>query len=68
MIAASLASVEESQLDARGQYPAWEAEPVAVSQDEVRTLLDASLWQQMVLLAMLILLVEWFTYHRRWTA
>jgi len=68
VIAASLASVEESQLDARGQYPAWEAEPVAVSQDEVRTLLDASLWQQMVLLAMLILLVEWFTYHRRWTA
>jgi len=67
VVAASLADRRESQLGAMGSYAQWEPRG-DVELPTTGSVLSASLWKILVLLAMLILLFEWFTYHRRWTA
>ena len=67
LVAAALRSPAESDLRARGDSDSWTPPPpVRMESPELR-IAGASLWQILVLVAMGILLLEWFTYHRRWT-
>ena len=67
-VAASLANPIESKLIATGDYePYRQHTPSEISLDNTPTLLDAPLWQILVLLALGLTTLEWFTYNRRWT-
>lgn len=67
LVPALLGSPEESRLEPRGDYGTWEA-PAATPEElpafEFRGL---HLWQLLALAAAALLLLEWFTFHRRWT-
>ena len=63
-IAINLMDEAESQMKPRGDYPAWTPPPLYVK--KVDPWLD-HLWRVLLLIALGILTVEWFTYHRRWT-
>ncbi len=67
VVAASLTDGAESTVGAQGTYPLW-APRTAVEPPKSGMIASASLWKILVFLAMFILLIEWFTYHRRWTA
>ena len=67
VVAAALKSVDESQLEARGDYDEWKAPPPKVEAAPDIKILGASLWQLLVLLALALMTIEWLTYHRRWT-
>ncbi len=67
VVAASLADRAESTVGAQGIYPVW-APRADVALPTTGIIASASLWKILVFLAMFILLIEWFTYHRRWTA
>jgi hypothetical protein len=67
VVAAALGNSEESLLSARGAYPRWEEPELEVSVQPEFELLGASLWQLLVMMAMALMVLEWFTYHRRWT-
>jgi hypothetical protein len=68
LIAASLRSPEESNLVARGDYSEWHplGPPEAQASSDFR-LAGFPLWQILVLIALGLLLVEWLSFHRRWT-
>ena len=63
-LAINLMSPSESRLDSRGDYPAWEPEPVL---KRVENPWFENLWRLLILGALLIFTIEWFTYHRRLT-
>lgn len=67
LIAASLRNETESSLVPKGEYTAWKA-PEAVAEDVPKlSLMGADLWQLLLIIALALMVVEWFTYHRRWT-
>jgi len=64
-VAAALNSRQESRLASLNQRPEW-APPTADELNEL-SLKGASIWHYLVLLALLLIAVEWLSYHRRWT-
>jgi hypothetical protein len=63
-VAINLLSPEESRIAPRGEYPAWSA-PVWTPPVQNEWL--AELWRVLLLIALGVVLIEWFTWHRRWT-
>jgi len=63
-VAINLLSPEESRIAPRGEYPAWTA---PVWTPPVHNEWLAELWRLLLLIALGVVLVEWFTWHRRWT-
>ena len=67
VVAAALRSPTESALLSKGEYGKWVPPELETPEtDEIR-ILGANLWQLLVLFALGLMAVEWFTYHRRWT-
>lgn len=66
-VAAALRNAEESKLLSRGDYAAWTRPPLETDELGTPDLLGAEIWQLLVLFAGALMMVEWFTYHRRWT-
>ena len=67
LVAAALRSPAESRLEARGDYPLWRAPEPELNRSSDLDLVGADLWQLLVMAAICLVAVEWFTYHRRWT-
>ena len=66
-IAAALRSEAESILDSRGEYTEWEPPEVQKRETSKLQILGADLWQLLIMFALLLMAIEWFSYHRRWT-
>ncbi len=67
LVPALLGSPAESRLEPLGSYDAWEA-PAATPEDlPSLNWRGLRLWQLLVLAAGALLLLEWFSWHRRWT-
>jgi hypothetical protein len=65
LVAAALKSRQESRLASISSLPAWS--PPSAELLRSPDLQGAAIWQYLVLLAALLIAVEWLSYHRRWT-
>ena len=63
-VAVNLLSPAESAITPRGEYPAWVAPTWT---PPVKNAWLADFWRVLLLAALALVLIEWFTWHRRWT-
>lgn len=63
-VAINLLSPAESAITPRGEYPAWVAPTWT---PPVKNAWLADFWRVLLLAALALVLIEWFTWHRRWT-
>jgi Ca-activated chloride channel family protein len=63
-VAVNLLSPDESRISPRGEYPAWVAPTYS---PPVKNAWLADFWRVLLLAALAVVLIEWFTWHRRWT-
>lgn len=63
-VAVNLLSPAESAITPRGDYPAWVAPTWT---PPVKNAWLADFWRVLLLAALALVLIEWFTWHRRWT-
>jgi hypothetical protein len=67
-VAASLVNPKESALHSTGDYEPYTPQKSSIDPlDRTPSLIGGTPWQYLIIIALCLTLLEWFTYNRRWT-